>query len=286
MNIRKPCLPPGWYPQEAGKIRKFLENTHATCVPSERCDTPALAAIAPHAGWYYSGAIAARSVSALDSEAETVAVLGGHLPAGIPPLYFEEDGVETPLGPMMIDTELRSALKRKLPGRPDTYQDNTVEVLLPMVRYYFPNAHGGRSAQLLALRLPAEPASYDAGTILAETAAALGRRITVLGSTDLTHYGPNYGFCPRGLGAKALDWVRDVNDAHFIKAVLSGDPGAVLARAEEDSSACSAGAVLAAMGFAKTKAHDAALLQYGTSADAGPETVPDSFVGYASIAWT
>jgi AmmeMemoRadiSam system protein B len=227
------------------------------------------------------------AVSSLDREAGTVAVIGGHLPGGAPVLCAGEDGVKTPLGTMKIDCELREAFKKQAslgsqPVQPDRYQDNTVEVLLPMVHYFFPRA------DLLWLRFPADPCSFDAGKILAESAAKLGRRIVVLASTDLTHYGENYGFSPQGRGKPALDWVKKVNDAAFIAAVLDGDPSRVLKHAEEDSSACSAGAVLGALGFAacqgRTKAR---LLDYCTSADAGQADegeIPDSFVGYAAIA--
>jgi AmmeMemoRadiSam system protein B len=90
-----------------------------------------------------------------------------------------------------------------------------------------------------------------------------------------------------GRGKKALEWVRTVNDWAFIKSVLSGKPGEVLARSEEDSSACSAGAVLGVMGFASRKDLKPVLLDYRTSADAGMDgEIPDSFVGYASIAFS
>jgi AmmeMemoRadiSam system protein B len=239
------------------------------------------AAIAPHAGWYYSGKIAAAAVSALDREAETAVVLGGHLPEGMPPLFAEEDGVRTPLGNMTIDTELRDRLKKELGGKPDRYQDNTVEVLLPMVRFFLPRA------KLLWLRFPAELASFEAGTAIAGAGKALGRKLVVLGSTDLTHYGDNYGFSPRGGGKKALQWVREVNDRAFIGAVEEGAPEKILQRAELDRSSCSAGAVLGALGYAQAvNAAPARLLAYGTSADAagtpGGE-VPGSFVGYAAF---
>jgi AmmeMemoRadiSam system protein B len=97
-----------------------------------------------------------------------------------------------------------------------------------------------------------------------------------------------------GKGKQALDWMRQVNDAAFINAVLSGNPDEVLARSEEDFSACSAGAVLGAMGFASQgnlKNLKPSLLDYCTSADAcfSQESfdgeIPESFVGYASIAF-
>ncbi|MDR1566710.1 MAG: AmmeMemoRadiSam system protein B [Treponema sp.] len=273
MNLRDSCLPAGWYPRDPGEIKRFLG-----AFSEESRNSPAV--IAPHAGWFYSGRTAARALSALDREADTIAVIGGHLPKGASFLFACEQGVKTPLGAMMIDSELQESFGKQLGWKPDLYQDNTVEVLLPMIRYFFPNA------KLLWVRFPASFESYQAGGILAETAGKLGRRVAAVGSTDLTHYGDSYGFAPAGRGKEALAWMRDENDAAFIKAVLSGDPRAVLRRAAEDSSACSAGAVLGAMGFASAAgAGTAELLDYRTSADAMEGETPASFVGYAAIAF-
>jgi len=272
MNFRESCLPPGWYPRNPDEISRFL-SPFAEAVDSVS------AAIAPHAGWFYSGKIAARAVSALDRKADTAVVIGGHLPDGYPPLFAMEDAVNTPLGDAMtIDAELRETLYKSLKGRSDQYPDNTVEVLLPMVRFFMPNA------RLLWIRLPADISSFDAGKTIAAAAKELGRKIVVLASTDLTHYGPNYRYTPKGRGPQALKWVKEVNDRKFIEAVEAGDPALVLERAESDLSSCSAGAVLGAMGYASAiNSGPARLLEYGTSADATAE-LPDSFVGYAAFA--
>jgi len=319
MNLRKVCLPPPWYPRNPAKINEFLVNYTAS-----RPGGPVIAAVAPHAGWYYSGAIAAQAVAALANPvsaeearaAETIAVIGGHLPRGGPALFATEDEVETPLGNMETDKELLETFIKGLQALPgfeiaqDVYRDNTVEVLLPMVRFFFPKA------RLLWVRLPADKHSFDAGSVLARSAASLGRKLLVLGSTDLTHYGQNYQFAPRGEGKEALRWVKTVNDRRFIDAVEAGDPGAVLERAEREYSACSAGAVLGAMGYAHAvrtaggagtaangdraaakdskatgsgaaKGSGGQLLTYGTSADADPGgEIPDSFVGYGAFIWT
>ncbi|MDR0320763.1 MAG: AmmeMemoRadiSam system protein B [Treponema sp.] len=272
MQIRDYSLPAGWFPRDSASISAFLSKFGT----SKRV---CRAAIAPHAGWYYSGAVAALGASCLQPDAETVVVLGGHLPAGLPPLFAMEDAVRTPFGSMEIDAPLRAALFKELDGESDNYRDNTVEVLLPMAHYFFPKA------KLLWLRLSAEIQSYEVGKTISQIAAKLNRRINVLASTDLTHYGSNYGFSPQGSGKAALRWVREVNDAGFIKAVESGSADEVLRRAERDSSSCSAGAVLGAMGFASAESLGGArLLEYATSTDVEESGgVPDSFVGYAAF---
>ena len=303
MNLRKSCLPLGWYPRDPSKIKDFLQEFAEKGQPGVN---GLLAAVAPHAGWYYSGAVAAQAVAALSAgasnknsgspntgnfAASTVVVIGGHLPEGMPALFAMEDAAETPLGAMEIDNELRASLLtgfREIPGfraAEDRYQDNTVEVLLPMAAYFFPGA------KLLWLRLPADIRSFEAGKILARVSPE--KKLLVLGSTDLTHYGANYGFSPKGSGKEALSWVTTVNDRRFIDAVEAGDPEAALQRAEEERSACSAGAVLGVMGYAAERRAAGGsgnsagkLLEYGTSAEIAMQDegiMPDSFVGYAAI---
>jgi len=311
MNLRKQCLPPLWYPGDSEGISNFLSNfchENGDALP----DGTVIAAAAPHAGWYYSGAIAAQAVAALSAQSvkagsvpDTIAVIGGHLPREMPALFAMEDAADTPLGPMEIDAAFRetfynSVQNNNLRAASDRYQDNTVEVLLPMVKYFFPHA------KLLWARFPADLRSFEAGKLLARAAASLGRKLLVIGSTDLTHYGRNYGFAPHGFGKEALDWVKNVNDRRFIDAVEAGDPDAVLARAEDERSACSAGAILGVMGYAAEirdaqsgkapqsggpsrsdapSRSDGTLLAYGTSADAADGNIPDSFVGYGAFIW-
>ncbi|MCL1837227.1 MAG: AmmeMemoRadiSam system protein B [Treponema sp.] len=272
MNLRGSCLAAGWYYRNPAEISRFL---------SEYSGAPgaAKAAIAPHAGWFYSGKIAARAAASLDRSADTVVIIGGHLAGGAMPVFALEDAVDSPLGYMEIDAELRDALYEKINGEEDRFPDNTVEVLVPMARFFFPKA------RLLWVRFPADRSSFEHGKALAAAAKDLGRNVAVLGSTDLTHYGQNFGFTPKGGGLNALRWMREVNDRNFIDAVESGDPAAVLEKAKADHSSCSAGAVTGAMGFAAAeRAGSARLLEYGTSADAeNSEEPPASFVGYASF---
>ncbi|MCL2440961.1 MAG: AmmeMemoRadiSam system protein B [Treponema sp.] len=277
MQIRDYSLPEGWFPHDSGSVSAFLSKYEPPDRKKAHCKFYR-AAIAPHAGWYYSGRLAALAVSNLWPEAETIVILGGHLPAGNPPLFAMEDAVKTPFGYLKINKNLRSSLIKELNGAEDKYRDNTIEVLLPMVHYFFPKA------DIIWLRLPAAMESFTSGKIISRLALQSGRKINVLASTDLTHYGLNYRFSPMGIGEAGLNWMKNVNDAGFINAVKSGNTREVLRFAEEEHAACSAGAVLGAMGFAEEeKAGKPALLEYGTSADLEERGIPDSFVGYAAF---
>ncbi|MDR2803198.1 MAG: AmmeMemoRadiSam system protein B [Treponema sp.] len=296
---RKMRLPAGWYPQSGEEIDEYLRDSF------DKKSSGANAVIAPHAGWFFSGKIAGIAVSSLRSDADTIIVAGGHLPAGSPILFAEEDVVCTPIGEIKIDGELRSLVKKELECTgmefsADKYTDNTVEALLPAVHRFFPKA------RILWLRLGADKLAFAIGGLIARAAASLNRTAVMIGSTDLTHYGPNYDFYPKGLGEPAIEWVKDVNDRRFIEAVIAGGESSednideVLERALNEKSACSAGAVLCAMGFNAqiretmnvTEAPEAKLLAYTTSADILQKSVSrdraglDSFVGYAAISFT
>lgn len=274
MKTRRRSLPAGWYPQSSIEVVRLLEEWEVSPPRPGKAGT-ARAAIAPHAGWTFSGRLAARAVFALGS-ADTVAVIGGHLPSAWPVLEAVEEGFETPLGTLERDAELSAELASRLRLEPDNVADNTVEVQLPLVKARFP------AARILWLRAPAGPAAVELGTKLAESAAALGRNLVCLASTDLTHYGPDYEFEPAGRGAEAEHWVRNVSDRGFIDAALAMDVVALLQRGGEGA-ACSSGAAAAAISFAKAVgASRSSLLGYGMSLEVRRAA---SFVGYCAISF-
>ncbi len=103
----------------------------------------------------------------------------------------------------------------------------------------------------------------------------------VIGSTDLTHYGSNYGFTSQGRGKKAVDWVRSENDRRVINAMLALEPEKVISEALASQNACCAGAVATAIEAAKNLGADQAdEIAYATSYDKNPG---NNFVGYAGI---
>ncbi len=278
MEIRKRWLPSGWYPDSAAACRQDIEAFQAGFKELDLGDAEVHGGIVPHAGWYFSGKLAGMVfyASSQGNPPETVAVIGGHLGSGAGLLYFDQYW-DTPLGRIEIDQDLSRALKDaaglSIEG-PDT-GDNTVEIQLPMIKYFFPES------RLLAFRAPHSKAAIDLGRALTELALTQGKTIKIFGSTDLTHYGPNYGFSPQGRGEQALDWVRQENDKGFIDAVLTMDETALLDHAARNQSACSAGAAAAAVAACQALGSNRAhLLDYYTSADI---MINDSFVGYAGF---
>jgi hypothetical protein len=286
MRLRKRQLPGGWYPSTAGQTRSWIEERlKGIPEPPYR----ALSGIAPHAGWEFCGDIALEVIRSLGPNLQTVVVVGGHLPPGDGTLAATEEGYDTPLGALPADLELLEFLRGWIPPgearraaagvalREDRQPDNTVEVHLSFIRFLFP------AAMALGLRASPDGGAVLLGEALAEASTRLGRAIGVLGSTDLTHYGPNYRFSPQGGGAKAVDWVREVNDRRLIEALLDLDLEEALGRGQRERSACSAGGAVAAAAFARRMgAPRGRLLRYRTSSEVFPS---DSFVGYAGIVY-
>jgi hypothetical protein len=103
----------------------------------------------------------------------------------------------------------------------------------------------------------------------------------VLGSTDLTHYGYNYGYAPKGVGKAAVDWVKNENDRRLVDLILRMDAEEVIRESLTNHNACCSGAVAAAIAAAKKLgARQAQKLFYATSYDVRPD---NSFVGYVGV---
>ncbi len=230
----------------------------------------------PHAGWAYSGSLACRTIARLRPGAETVVVVGGHLRPGDSILLASEDAVATPLGDLSIDVGLRTLIRDRLPTEPDTQADNTVEIQLPIVAYLYD------TPRIIYVRSPPSELAATLGELIAEYANS-NPGVVVVGSTDLTHYGPAYGLVDHGYGSEALEWVKTGNDARFVDALLQAEPDTIVSVARADRSACSAGAAATAAAFARAcGCTRSEVIDYYTSYDVAPN---DSFVGYVGVGY-
>jgi AmmeMemoRadiSam system protein B len=146
---------------------------------------------------------------------------------------------------------------------------------MPFVRYFF------KDARVVAMGVPPTAETLTLARSMVEIARDMDLGIVVIGSTDLTHYGPNYGFTAKGSGVQAVDWVRDKNDRGVIDAMIRMDPEAVIREGLSNDNACCCGAAAAAIAAGKMLgARQAEELAYATSYDRSPG---DSFVGYVGM---
>lgn len=236
----------------------------------------------PHAGWVYSGEVACgvfRCLQSGGSAPETVVLFGRHLHPGSRNYIMKEGQWSTPLGELSVDQGLGEGLASRFDFVQETAtryeQDNTIELQLPFVKFFFPNA------LILPLGLPPSVSSPTIGEAVAEVAGMIGRRIVAIGSTDLTHYGPNYGFTPKGSGSDAVKWVKEQNDRRVVERILKMDAAGVIQESLRNQNACCAGAVSAAIAAStKLGAGSGFELSYSSSYDIRPDS---SFVGYAGI---
>jgi AmmeMemoRadiSam system protein B len=121
----------------------------------------------------------------------------------------------------------------------------------------------------------------EIGKRAADISRQLGLKVKVIGSTDLTHYGYNYGFTSHGTGPAAIQWVREENDRRIIDRMLAMDPQGMIDEALASQNACCAGAAAAATAAAgRLGATTARSIAYATSYEKSPG---DSFVGYVGI---
>lgn len=270
-NIR---LPPGWYPSNASEANEFIRNVVDRISENER---DSISVIVPHAGWFYSGSLAVRTINTLSSNPDIVVVIGGHLPPGSPLYYLPEESIETPLGNLIVEQDFIRQLSLEFKMKEDQSTDNTVEVQMPIIKYFFPNC------KVVLLRIGSGQESIELGAVLYKIISDLKKSAVVIGSTDLTHYGSNFMFSPVGSGQASVDWVKGENDREIIEKMLTLDCMGLLRSAAGNQSACSSGAASAAMNFALLSGVSSGkLVDYFTSYDITPS---ESFVGYAGISF-
>ena len=285
-----------WYPGTAREcekaIQKFLNQGQGRLLGNF------VGGIVPHAGWHFSGSIAARVIASLQPRSasvtdgdtdepdragaiDTILLFGAHMHPRSYSFIMTRGVIETPFGEMAVAGELVEKIAAGVNIQkqgPETFpDDNTLELQYPFIKYFFP-----RAKIVVAGVAPSNIAAIIGGRAV-EEANTLGRRIRIIGSTDMTHYGPDFGFFPAGLGEKAVEWVTTVNDKNAIVEMKQMDTDKIIAQGLDHKNMCCPGAAAAAIAACKKKGAVKAIeLDYATSFE---RSHSDSFVGYAGLVY-
>jgi AmmeMemoRadiSam system protein B/AmmeMemoRadiSam system protein A len=274
-RIRPAAVAGSWYPDDPDELAQTIDGMLETANP---IDGHPIGLIVPHAGYVYSGQVAAAGFRQLESAQYDVAVIiaSDHQPPLSSPIsVWSEGGFETPLGTVAVDAELAQALVAADPRitfDPTTHEgEHPIEIELPFLQRTCPNCS----------IVPVLMGSADESAVqaLADALLALlpGRRAVVIASSDLSHY-PTYD--------DAL-----VSDGATLGAIETGDP----VRVQETiralmvsglsnlaTCACGEGPILVMMHVAQGLGADTVtILRYANSGDVSGDH--SQVVGYGAV---
>jgi AmmeMemoRadiSam system protein B/AmmeMemoRadiSam system protein A len=212
-----------WYPRGVSELKGLLsaalENSIGRTGPFVR--QGGLAFVVPHAAPAYSGVVAAsvyRHVQAYG--VKRVVILGfshRHPIQGI--AVPDVDCIETPFGAIRIDRETADSLTASPPFHSvpeEATCDHSVEIQIPFLQTFVPHA---TLVPLYVGRLTGEQRCAAAHALR----GLIDAHTVLIASSDLTHYGPDFGYMPFPLDASTPEKLRVLDNA-AIAASGSLDP--------------------------------------------------------------
>ncbi|AQT67134.1 Memo-like protein [Anaerohalosphaera lusitana] len=249
MEARKPAVAGQFY---AGSSKGCLAEVEE-CISVRKIKTelpgPIIGGIVPHAGWVFSGDLAGMVFSAVrqvNIDVDTFVMFGAvHTYLNKYAAVYDSGRWATPMGEIEVDEELANAIiddtSCAVADKDIHRGEHSIEVQLPFIQYLF------KDAKIVPIMVPPTEFSLELGKNVGEIIKGIGdrKKIVCIASTDLTHYGPRYGYTPQGTGKKALQWAKDTNDQEFIDLATSMQGRQLLIKAEEDWNACGPGAAAA-----------------------------------------
>jgi AmmeMemoRadiSam system protein B/AmmeMemoRadiSam system protein A len=266
-GLRKAQLAGSWYPKEQEKLSRlvdyYLKNVPASSLPSGNI----MAIIAPHAGYVYSGQVAAYAYRSIQNKNYTsVVILAPSHKFGFEGCsIYPNGGYETPLGVAQVDAFLAAEIS-KAAGFGYVAQahqaEHSVEIQVPFVQKVLPNA----KIVPIVMGFPRTATI----TRLAEglKKATAGKKVLIIASTDLSHF-----YDKQEANKK---------DNVTISLIREFKTNEIIRKCERrENFMCGSGPVAASLLFAKNKA-EVEILRYADSSEASGDE--SSVVGYLAAA--
>ncbi len=185
MMIRLPAVAGQFYPADGGELRSLIaELSSLTDSVQPR---QALAAVVPHSGYVYSGAVAAQTFKRLDIPPAVVVIGPNHHGVGADLALMREGCWRMPMGEVNINSALADNLLAGEVFSADYtahLKEHSLEVQIPFLQYF--------AGELEIVPVCASYISYDqcrrAGEELARVIKAWPQPVLMVASTDMTHY--------------------------------------------------------------------------------------------------
>ena len=266
LRVRPAAVAGLFYPGRAEDLTRVVDDLLATprlgsvADPVGSVADPPLAVVVPHAGYAYSGPVAAavyRRLAPYRGRIERVVLIGPAHRVRVDGLAtVGVDALDTPLGPVTVDDDLRRLALAHLAVQVDDRahaEEHCIEVQLPFLM---------RSLGPVSV-LPLVVGSATAGTVAEVLTDLWGRPgVLIIISTDLSHFHDD-------ATAKRLD-------ARTASAIVAGDGDSI-----HWDDACGATPLRGALVLAGRLGQHARLVDLCTSADTAGE--PERVVGYGGF---
>lgn len=279
MSLRKPVVAGYFYEGRKESLIKQIEwaftHEHGPgFIPrvSEVRSIESIGFVVPHAGYIYSGPVAAHSYAKLASEGKPdVFVLLGPNHTGVGEIVsvWDEGAWETPLGRAAIDTDLaREIISNSQYAKPDKlahYEEHSIEVQIPFLQYLFKDV----TIVPIAIMYQVPEISEDLATSIFKASSKLRRDLVVIASTDLTHYEPHSRAAEKDRAV--IDRIKSLDPRGLFEVVL-----------RKNISMCGVAPVMTLLYYAKLRGSSGVeVLKYATSGDISGDK--SSVVGYSAI---
>jgi AmmeMemoRadiSam system protein B len=265
--IRLPAVAGRFYPDEPGRLRVAVDSFLAHS--GEEKKISARACLVPHAGYVYSGHVAAEVYRRIEIPARVILLGPRHFPRGAPLAILSDGAWQTPLGLAPIDHLLAEKIVRAFPLlREDALAhsaEHSLEVQLPFLQRLAPSFAFVPIVIGLAQWEPLEAL----GHALAGVIAAEREPVFLIASSDMNHY--------------EGDAVTRVKDRKAIDQILALEARKLFdtVRDEKISMCGYAAAVAAVIAARELGAAQAELVRYATSGEVNGDM--QEVVGYAGI---
>jgi len=263
--MRRAAVAGAFYEAETSRLEAQLKECFAGVTIEE--NENALGAVVPHAGYMYSGGVAANVYAKLPG-ADTFVILGPNHQGMGSLIAVSVDTWATPLGDVEVDKAFVDALPKRIIDVDETAHryEHSIEVQLPFLQFLF-----DKNFQFvpICMSLSDEDTTREMGEDLANTIAKFDKKVVVIASSDFTHYEPDR--IAREKDEYVIEAIKELDVAKFYNRIYG-----------RNSSACGVGPIAAMVHTAKKLgAKEGKLIKYATSGDIVGDM--SSVVGYGGI---